>query len=98
MIHIFFDLISGKTAHSVSDNILIDSDGNQMVVLSGNTAMDLSTGEIHPITPNFSNDNDPFGNSGGFGGNDPFGHSGGFGGNDPFGHSGGFGGNNPFDF
>ncbi len=53
----FFDYDDGDYAHSFSDNMAMDSDGNLMMRMSDNMAMDLDTGDIHMIS-SWSRDDD----------------------------------------
>lgn len=46
----FFDYDDGDFAHSISDNMAIDSDGNMMMRMGDNMALDLDTGDIHFIS------------------------------------------------
>lgn len=48
----FFDLFSGKTGFTISDNMAIDEGGDLLMRTSDNTAMDLDTGGIHIISSN----------------------------------------------
>lgn len=53
----FFDYDDGDFAHSISDNMAIDSDGNLMMRMGDNMAMDMDSGELHIIS-SWSNDDD----------------------------------------
>ena len=53
----FFDFEDGDFAHSISDNMAIDSDGDLLMRMGGNMAMDMHWGEIHIIS-GWSNDED----------------------------------------
>ncbi|MBO5096941.1 MAG: hypothetical protein J6B96_01345 [Agathobacter sp.] len=53
----FFDYEDGDFAHSVSDNMAIDSDGNLLMRMGDNMAMDMDTGELHIIS-DWSTDED----------------------------------------
>ncbi len=51
----FFDFDDGDFAHSISDNMAMDSDGNLMMRMGDNMAMDMDSGELHIIS-SWSND------------------------------------------
>lgn len=53
----FFDYENGDLAHSISDNIAIDSDGDFLMRMGDNMAMDMDSGELHIIS-SWSNDED----------------------------------------
>ena len=53
----FFDFEDGDFAHSISDNMAIDSDGDLLMRMGDNMAMDLDSGELHIIS-GWSNDED----------------------------------------
>ena len=53
----FFDYEDGDFAHSISDNMAIDSDGNLLMRMGDNMAMDMDTGELHIIS-DWSTDED----------------------------------------
>lgn len=53
----FFDFEDGDFAHSISDNMAIDSDGDLLMRMGDNMAMDMHWGEIHIIS-GWSNDED----------------------------------------
>ena len=53
----FFDFNNGNFAHSISDNIGIDSDGDLLMRMGDNMAMDMDSGELHIIS-GWSNAND----------------------------------------
>lgn len=53
----FFDFEDGDFAHTISDNMAIDSDGNMMMRMSDNMAMDLDSSDIHIIS-SWSNDDE----------------------------------------
>lgn len=53
----FFDYEDGDFAHSISDNIAIDSDGDLLIRTGDNIAMDMDSGELHIIS-GWSNDED----------------------------------------
>ena len=54
----FFDFEDGSFAHSVSDNMAIDSDGDLLMRRGDNKAMDMDSGELHIISgwPDEEND------------------------------------------
>lgn len=43
----FFDFEDGDFAHSISDNMAIDSDGDLLMRMGDNMAMDMDSGELH---------------------------------------------------
>ncbi len=53
----FFDYEDGDFAHTLSDNIVIDSDGDMLMRMGDNMAMDMETGDLHFIS-GWSNDED----------------------------------------
>ena len=53
----FFDYENGDFAHSISDNIAIDSDGDFLMRMGDNMAMDMDSGELRIIS-SWSNDED----------------------------------------
>lgn len=53
----FFDYEDGDFAHSISDNMAIDSDGDLLMRVADNIAMDIDSGELHIIS-DWSNDED----------------------------------------
>ena len=56
----FFDFEDGDFAFSISDNMAnmaMDSDGDLMMRMGNNMAMDMDTGDIHMISP-WPNDDD----------------------------------------
>ena len=53
----FFDFEDGDFAHSISDNMAIDSDGDLLMRMGDNMAMDLDSDELHIIS-GWSNDED----------------------------------------
>ena len=53
----FLDYEDGDFAHSISDNMAIDSDGNLLMRMGDNMAMDMDTGELHIIS-DWSTDED----------------------------------------
>lgn len=46
----FFDYDDGDFAHTISDNMAIDSDGNMLMRMGDNMAMDMDSGELHIIS------------------------------------------------
>ena len=46
----FFDYDDGDFAYVVSVNMAIDSDGNMMMRMGDNMAMDMDSGELHIIS------------------------------------------------
>ena len=53
----FFDFEDGDFAHSISDNMAIDSDGDLLMRMGDNMSMDMDSGELHIIS-GWSNDDD----------------------------------------
>lgn len=53
----FFDYENGSFGMSLSGNMLIDSDGDLMMKMSDNMAMDMDSGELHLIS-SFGEDDD----------------------------------------
>lgn len=53
----FFDFEDGDFAHTISDNMAIDSDGDLLMKMGDNMAMDMDTGDIHIIS-SWSNDDE----------------------------------------
>ena len=53
----FFDYEHGDVACSISDNIAIDSDGDLLIRMGDDMAMDMDSGELHIIS-GWSNDED----------------------------------------
>ena len=55
----FFDFEDGDFAHSISENMAIDSDGDLLMRMGDNMAMDLDSGELHIISgwPNDEDEN-----------------------------------------
>ena len=53
----FFDFEDGDFAHSISDNMAIDSDGDLLMRMGDNMAMDMDSGELHIIS-GWPNDED----------------------------------------
>lgn len=54
----FFDYEDGNFAHLISDNMAIDSNGDLLMRMGDNMAMDMDSGEIHIISGWSSNDDD----------------------------------------
>lgn len=54
----FFDFEDGDFAHSISDNTAIDSDGDLLVRMGYNMAMDMDSGELHIISGWSNDEND----------------------------------------
>lgn len=46
----FFDYDDGDFAHTVSDNMAIDSDGNLLMRMGDNMAIDMDSDELHIIS------------------------------------------------
>lgn len=53
----FFDYEDGDFAHTVSDHMAIDSDGDLLMRINDTMAMDMPSGELHIIS-GWSNDKD----------------------------------------
>ena len=53
----FFDFEDGDFAHTISDNMAIDSDGDLLMRMGDNMAMDMDTGDLHIIS-SWSNDDE----------------------------------------
>ena len=53
----FFDFEDSDFAHSISDNMAIDSEGDLLMRMGDNMAMDMDTGDIHMIS-SWPNDDD----------------------------------------
>lgn len=53
----FFDFEDGDFAHTILDNMAIDSDGDLLMRMGDNMAMDMDTGDIHIIS-SWSNDDE----------------------------------------
>ncbi len=53
----FFDYDNGDFAHTVSDNMAINSNGDFLMRMGNNMAMDMDTGDIHFIS-GWENDED----------------------------------------
>lgn len=54
---IFFDYEDGDFAHTLSDNMAIDSDGDMLIRMGDNIAMDMGIGDLHFIS-GWSNNED----------------------------------------
>ena len=46
----FFDYDDGDFAHTISDNMAIDSDGDLLMRMGERMAMDMVTGDLHFIS------------------------------------------------
>ena len=53
----FFDYDDGDFAHTISDNMAMDSGGNLLMRMGSNMAMDMDSGELHIIS-DWSDDED----------------------------------------
>ena len=53
----FFDFEDGDFAYSISDNMAIDSEGDLLMRMGSNMAMDMDSGELHIIS-GWSNEED----------------------------------------
>lgn len=53
----FFDYDNGDFAHTISDNMAMDSGGNLLMRMGNNMAMDMDSGELHIIS-GWSDDED----------------------------------------
>ncbi len=53
----FFDYEDGDFAHTLSNNMAINSDGDMLMRMGNNLAMDMETGDLHFIS-GWSNDDD----------------------------------------
>lgn len=53
-----FDYDDGDFAHTISDSMAMDFDGNMMVRMGDNMAMDLDSGDIHIISSWSDDDNE----------------------------------------
>lgn len=54
----FFDYDDGDFAHTISDNLAIDSDGDLLMRMDNNMAMDMETGDLHFISGWFDDEDD----------------------------------------
>ena len=55
----FFDYDDGDFAHSISDNMAIDSDGDLLMRMGDNMAMDMESCELH-FTSGWSDDDEDY--------------------------------------
>lgn len=53
----FFDIFKGKFGFDFSDDMGMDSDGNMMMRVGDNMAMDMDSGELHMVS-GWDDDND----------------------------------------
>lgn len=53
----FFDFFKGKFGFKMSDDMGMDSDGNMMMRVGDNMAMDMDSGELHMVS-GWDDDND----------------------------------------
>lgn len=53
----FFDYEGGNFAYSISDNMAINSDGDLLMRMGANMAIDMNSGELHIIS-GWPNDED----------------------------------------
>lgn len=53
----FFDYDDGDFVHTISDNVAINSDGDMLMCMGDNMAMDMETSDIHFIS-GWSDDDD----------------------------------------
>lgn len=61
----FFDFEDSDFAHSISDNMAIDSDGDLLMRMGDNMAIDMDSGELHIISGCSNDEDDDDQNSGG---------------------------------
>ena len=54
----FWDYEDGQFAHTISDNMAIDSDGDLLMRMGNNMAMDMETGDLHFISEWLNNEDD----------------------------------------
>lgn len=54
----FFDYDDGDFAYTISNNIAIDSDGDLLMRMGKNMAMDMETGDLHFISGWFDDEDD----------------------------------------
>ena len=54
----FFDYDDGNFAHTISGNMAIDSDGDLLMRMGDNMAMDMETGDLHFISEWLNNEDD----------------------------------------
>lgn len=60
----FFDYDDDDFCFPLSDNMAIDTDGNTMMRMSNNMAMNMNSGELHSISSwDLEQDDDFFGNN-----------------------------------
>jgi len=57
MSKLFFDYDDGDFGFTISDNMAVDSNGNMMMRLSDDMALDMDSGDIH-FTSSWNNDDD----------------------------------------
>lgn len=57
MSKLFFDYDDGYFGFTISDNMAVDSNGDMMMRLSDNMALDMDSGDIH-FTSSWNNDDD----------------------------------------
>ena len=58
----FFDVFKGKFGFKISDTMGMDSDGNMMMRVGDNMAMDMNSGEMHMVSGwDDDDDNDNYG-------------------------------------
>ncbi|MBQ7246802.1 MAG: hypothetical protein IJS22_01730 [Lachnospiraceae bacterium] len=50
MFNPYFDLETGEIGLSISDKMLMDSDGDLLMKMSDNMALDLDSGDIHFVS------------------------------------------------
>lgn len=50
MCKLVFDYDDGNFAHTISDNMAIDSDGDMLMRMGDNMAMNMATGDVHFIS------------------------------------------------
>ena len=54
----FFDFDGGNFAYAVSDDMAIDAEGNLLMRMGDNFAMDMSSGELHIISAWYDDDDE----------------------------------------
>ena len=59
----FFDVFKGKFGYNFSDDMGMDSDGNMMMRMGDNMAMDMSSGEVHMVSGWDDDNHNGFGSS-----------------------------------
>lgn len=57
MSKLFFDYDDGDFGFTISDNMAVDSNGNMMMRLSDDMALDMDSSDIH-FTSSWNNDDD----------------------------------------